>query len=76
MALQATNQGLVIHIIEGFNKENLRKKYTIPTIYHIEVLITVGKPTLPENFSAHLQKQKQASARHPISAFVFKDKFH
>ncbi len=75
MALQATFYGLVIHIIEGFDKTLARQQMNIPDDYAIEVLIAVGKPISPLALPEHIQKRECHSLRKPLEELVFKDTF-
>ena len=75
MALQASLNGLYLHLIEGFNKEQARSHMAIPDSYAIEVIAAIGKPADLSNLPSHLHEREKHSDRKKLSELVFKDTF-
>ncbi len=73
-ALQATANGLHTHSMAGFDAEQVRASFAIPTDYEIGAVTAVGYFGDPAGLPEHLHKM-EVSPRHrkPLEEFVFSD---
>ena len=74
LALQATSDGLHTHSMAGFDREQARASFAIPSDYEIGAVTAIGyfgdSASLPE----HLHKMEVSPRqRKPLEAFVFSD---
>lgn len=71
MALQASNMGLVVHGMSGFDYDRARTQLHVPDDYTVEAMFAIGRPgtvdVLPEGMRAY----EKPSDRKPIETFVF-----
>jgi nitroreductase len=76
LALQGSAMGLVVHMIEGFDKDRAYKELNIdPAQYTIETMIAVGQRAGKETLTKALQEREVPSDRKPIEKFVFHGRF-
>lgn len=75
LALEGSEQGLVVHGMQGFDYEAAKKKLQIPDDYTVEAMIAIGKPAPKETLSPELQKKEVPSSRKPITEFVMEGVF-
>jgi nitroreductase len=72
LAIQATELGLVVHQMAGFDANRARETYHIPTEYEPMAAMAIGYPGDPASLSEELQKRENAPrTRKPVSDFVF-----
>ncbi|PCI95485.1 hypothetical protein COB11_02030 [Candidatus Aerophobetes bacterium] len=75
LALEGYSRSIVVHAMEGFQPEKLRENFKIPDVYHIEIVIAIGKPapvdTLPDKYQS-IEKPKE---RKPLSDILHEDEF-
>jgi len=76
LALQATNMGLVVHAMEGFDYDGVRAYLSIPDTYTVEAMIVVGYPGKVENLPQDLRNgDLELTQRIPVEDFAFEDGF-
>jgi len=75
LALEGSQQGLVVHGMQGFDYAGAKEKLKIPSDYTVEAMIAIGKPAPKETLSAELQKKEFPSLRKPITDFVMEGVF-
>jgi nitroreductase len=74
LALQATANGLHTHSMAGFDAEQVRASFAIPSDYDIGAVTAVGYFGDPASLPEHLLKQEVAPRqRKPLEEFVFSD---
>jgi nitroreductase len=74
LALQATASGLHTHSMAGFDQEQMRASFAIPSDYDIGAVTAVGYFGDPESLPEHLRKMELAPRqRKPLEEFVFSD---
>jgi nitroreductase len=74
LALQATADGLHSHSMAGFDKEQVRASFAIPTDYDIGSVTAIGYFGAPETLPEHLHKMEVSPRqRKPLEEFVFSD---
>ncbi len=74
LALQATADGLHTHPMAGFDPEQLRASFAIPSDYDIGAVTAIGYFGDPATLPEHLLKQEVAPRqRKPLEEFVFSD---
>jgi nitroreductase len=74
LSLQATAAGMHTHSMAGFDAEQARASFAIPSDYDIGAVTAVGYLGDPATLPEHLQKI-ELSARHrkPLASFVFSE---
>jgi nitroreductase len=74
LALQATAIGLHTHSMAGFDAEQVRASFAIPSDYDIGAVTAVGYFGDPESLPEHLRKMELAPRqRKPLEEFVFSE---
>lgn len=77
LTAQATELGMGLHILGGFNAEMVRTAFEIPDTYDIVSVIALGFPGDPESLPEHLkQRELQHSPRRPLSELVHYGRFN
>jgi nitroreductase len=72
MALQAAQDGLVFHQMQGFYGWQVRRLFQVPRQYVLATAIAVGYPSDIAHLPSYLQNAETAErARHPQARFVF-----
>jgi nitroreductase len=72
MAIQATELGLFIHQMAGFDVPKAREVFHIPEGYEPVAAIALGYPGDPDNLSERLQQRERSPrTRKPLETFVF-----
>jgi len=70
--LQATELGLAIHPVGGFDHERAQKDLNIPNDYRVEVMIAVGEAAAPEHSQRKFaDRDSKLSQRKSLSEIVF-----
>jgi nitroreductase len=73
-ALQATADGLHTHSMAGFDAEQLRASFAIPSDYEIGAVTAVGYFGAPAGLPEYLHKMEVSPRqRKPLEEFVFSD---
>ncbi len=75
LALQGWSLGLVVHGMEGFDEEMIRRNLQIPEDHQIEAMIAVGKPGDLASLKPELKEKELPSSREPTSSFAYPGKF-
>lgn len=75
LALQGSLKGLVVHGMQGFDYEIIRKKLSIPDLYQIEAMCAIGKPGDPEDLPEEAKKKEFPSTRKPIEEIIMEGSF-
>ena len=74
LALQATGDGLHTHSMAGFDAEQARAAFGIPTDYDIGAVTAIGYFGDPASLPAHLEKMEvEPRQRKPLEEIVFSD---
>jgi nitroreductase len=72
LALQATADGLHTHSMAGFDNEQMRASFAIPSDYELGAVTAIGYFGDPESLPEHLRKQEVSPRqRKPLEEFVF-----
>jgi nitroreductase len=72
LALQATAIGLHTHSMAGFDREQARASFAIPSDYEIGAVTAIGYMGDPASLPEHLQKMEVSPRqRKPLEEFVF-----
>ena len=72
LALQATADGLHTHSMAGFDNEQMRASFAIPSDYELGAVTAIGYFGDPENLPDHLRKMEVSPRqRKPLEEFVF-----
>jgi nitroreductase len=72
LALQATANGLHTHSMAGFDNEQMRTSFAIPSDYELGAVTAIGYFGDPESLPEHLRKQEVSPRqRKPLEEFVF-----
>ena len=72
LALQATADGLHTHSMAGFDREQARASFAIPSDYEIGAVTAIGYFGDPTSLPEHLHKMEVSPRqRKPLEAFVF-----
>ena len=72
LALQATAIGLHTHSMAGFDREQARASFAIPSDYEIGAVTAIGYFGDPASLPEHLQKMEVSPRqRKPLEEFVF-----
>lgn len=76
LALQATNMGLVVHAMEGFDYHGVRAYLSIPETYTVEAMVVVGYPGKVEDLPQDLRKgDLELTQRMAVEDFAFENSF-
>ncbi len=74
LALQATAIGLHTHSMAGFDREQVRASFAIPSDYEIGAVTAIGYFGDPASLPEYLQKMEVSPRqRKPLEEFVFSD---
>ena len=72
LALQATANGLHTHSMAGFDSEQMRASFAIPSDYDMGAVTAIGYFGDPESLPEHLRKPEVSPRqRKPLEEFVF-----
>jgi nitroreductase len=69
-ALQASEFGLVVRGIEGFDYARARESLRVPPDYHVNAMAVIGKPGDKSELPEPLQQREQPSNRRPLKDTV------
>ena len=73
LLVQATDMGLSVHQMGGYDKDLARKTLNIPEGYQPVAMIAVGYPGNPDDLPEDLRKRELAErTRLPLEKFVFR----
>ena len=75
LALQGSQNGLVVHGMQGFDYDKAKDVLQLPDDYQVEAMIAVGKKGNKEELPAYLQEREFPSTRKTISAIVMEGSF-
>jgi nitroreductase len=74
LALQATADGLHTHSMAGFDNEQMRASFAIPSDYEMGAVTAIGYFGDPASLPEHLHKMEVSPRqRKPLEEFVFSD---
>jgi nitroreductase len=74
LAIQATADGLHTHSMAGFDPEQVRASFAIPSDYDIGAVTAIGYFGDPDSLPEHLHKMEVSPRqRKPLEEFVFSD---
>ncbi len=73
LTVQGTALGLVLHQMGGFNVEQARRSFDLPTGHEPVAVIAIGYPGDPNTLPEPLRRREAAPrTRRPLQEFVFK----
>jgi nitroreductase len=75
LALEAWNQGLFAHGMEGFDYEMATKVLEVPEEFEVLAMFAVGKRAPKETLPEKLKEREFPSSRKEIAQFAFEGKF-
>ena len=76
LVVQATDLGLIVRQMAGFDAVAAREQFAIPTGHDPVAAIAIGYPGPPDNLSSELREREAAPReRKPLSSFVFGGQF-
>jgi nitroreductase len=75
LALQAIEQGLVVHAMGGFDEARAREAAAVPAGLHIECMIALGRPGRVEDLPEKLRPREVPSGRDPVASFAYEGRF-
>ena len=70
LALEGARRGLVVHGMEGFEYEKVRKELNIPQTYTVEAMCAIGKPGKLGVLSPEMAKREVPSGRKKVGEFL------
>src|SRR3989338_1603434 len=66
LALEGAHRGLVVHGMEGFDYDKVRKALKIPNTYTVEAMCAIGKLAKPTVLPPDIQEKEKPSQRKPL----------
>lgn len=76
LSLQATEMGLNVHQMGGFDAQKVRLDFNVPDHYEIGVIMAIGYPGDPEQLPENLKQREVAPRwRKPQDEFVMNEVF-
>jgi nitroreductase len=75
LALQATESGLVVHGMAGFDYDRARADLAVPDDYDVEAMVALGHPGRLEDLEEKYQAREVKSGRKPIGELASEGKF-
>ncbi len=75
LALQGSLLGLVVHGMQGFDYEKIKKDLGVPVSYEVEAMFAVGKPGNPEELPEEAKKKEFPSTRKPLEEIIMEGSF-
>lgn len=76
LAIEGRERKIVVHGMEGFDPEKVRKNFSIPDLYKVEILIAIGKQAPSTTLPEKLQKGEKPKERKPLEEIVSEDLFN
>ncbi len=74
-ALQGSQNGLVVHGMQGFDYDKAKTVLLVPDDYQVEAMIAVGKKGNKEDLPVYLQEREFPSNRKSLSAIAMEGSF-
>jgi nitroreductase len=75
LALQGSQNGLVIHGMQGFDYDRAKKVLNIPDGYQVEAMIALGKQGKKEDLPDYLQEREFPSSRKTTAELAMEGSF-
>jgi nitroreductase len=75
LAFQALRSGWHTHAMGGFDRDKARTVLGIPSEYHVEVAIAIGRQADRLTLPPDLQEREQPNQRNPVKEFVAEGRF-
>ena len=75
LALQGSQQNLVVHGMQGFDYDKAKQLLKVPNDYQVEAMIAIGKPGAKEELPEKLQARELPSGRKEITEIAFEGQF-
>lgn len=76
LALQGYLLGLAVHGIAGFHRDRARDVLKIPTQFHLEAMVVVGRPGAQDLLSDTLKARETPNDRRPLTQTVCEGAFN
>jgi nitroreductase len=74
-ALQGTQNGLVVHGMQGFDYDKAKEILNVPDDYQVEAMIAVGRKGRKEELPAYLQEREFPSNRKSVAEIAMEGSF-
>lgn len=75
IALQGSQNGLVVHGMQGFDYDKAKETLHVPDDYAVEAMIAVGKKGKKEELPAYLQEREFPSNRKKLAEMAMEGSF-
>ena len=76
LAIQATAEGLFVHQMAGFDREQAKVAFNLPEQFEPMTVFVIGYPGDPDSLSDDLRERELAPReRKPLSSFTFEDEW-
>ena len=75
LAIQGVSMGLVVHPMEGFNKQQAKLQLSIPGNYELIAMVAIGRPGKLEDLSDKNKEREFPKGRKSIKEIASKEKF-
>jgi nitroreductase len=75
LAIQAWIKGYRTHGMQGFDYEKARVQLEIPSDFHVEAMIALGKQGAKDSLPEQLQAREEPNQRRPIAESICEGKF-
>lgn len=75
LALQGSQQNLVVHGMQGFDYGKAKQLLKVPDNYQVEAMIAIGKPGKKEDLPKQLQARELPSRCKKIAEISFEGQF-
>ena len=76
LALEGARRGYVVHGMQGFDYEKVRKGLNIPTTFTVEAMFAIGKFADPSTLPKEMAEKEVPSQRRKVEEFTnFEGKF-
>lgn len=75
LALQAAENGLVAHGMQGFDYEKAKRVLEIPDDYSVEAMVAIGRPGKLEDLPEKMREREKPSDRKPLREIIMRGRF-
>ncbi|MES2886841.1 MAG: nitroreductase family protein [Pseudomonadota bacterium] len=75
LAFQAEHDGWRTHAIGGFDRARARQALNIPEVFHLEVMIAIGRQANAHSLPDDLRQREQPTQRRPLADTVAQGSF-
>jgi nitroreductase len=75
LALEGHAKNILVHGMEGFDYDGIKKKLKIPDSYTVMAMCAIGKPGDKESLPEAIRKKEVPSTRKPLQDIISRGKF-